>query len=575
MDARTAEILLGMRFGRRAENTSRSYFSPVASIDEPITWENGSVCNLYPPSKSAGRSPPQTPDQRSSPSVPPLNQGNSRRGSSFPAQRNNLLSWMKPPPARPSADSTPQSAMQRPPDTTFSSPSHPITRTATPDPTQSTTNTTPAAVHPNTTPIPAVISPTPAATASAPASPAPSERTAFKLAKQLRRFQGYTHKQHSGADRLHQEHHQHPDVHSKCSSLRQITTILRGEYDGGMPLPDVLSSPRLIKPADLHSLNCQSAFKGTSTSAFPEDVRSRDENLPRNLCLSQHHSVSNKNRPAKITFDVDSICSFPSSLAIAQQGINWFPKPHPFLNLSADIHFGLKVPAYNGRGDLTKKYVPLHKIPHYCFRSVIGMDLLLIYIFFPTLHIESDYEHSTYLSYQNQQLWYDAVLSPTLKKTIKCSNILQHYPASAHVTELDSTMLSAESLTRKESIRAQLLNLTSVFGRWEERWFKVTNPQFYNKNHTYVDLVKQVTSKDSALPYNQIPDNRKAEVFLWRKCYLKAYAQTREVLNTNSSQAKGNAKHTMYLFTMMRDMMDQTLFTLSYREKSMDGLIYS
>ncbi|KAF2176506.1 hypothetical protein K469DRAFT_813152 [Zopfia rhizophila CBS 207.26] len=534
MDTRTAEILLQMRSGGRVEDTSAG----------------DNMCNSYPSSRSAGRSagrsPPQTLDQHSSPSVPPLHRGNSRRGSSrrgssFPAQRNNLLSWMTPLLERLSTSSTPsQSAMQKPSNTTSSSPSHSITRTAATNPTQFTTNTTPAAGHPNTTPISAVTSPTQADTTSALASPAPSKQTAFKLAKQLRGFQGYTHKQHDEADRLHQEHHQRPDVHSKCSSVQQITTILRGEHDGGTPLPDVLSSPKLMKPVDLHSLNCQSAFEDTTTSAFPRGIGSRDENLPRNLCLSQHHSVSKKNRSAEITFDIDSICSFPNSLGVTQQGINY-----------ANIHFGLKVPTYNCRGDLTEN-------------SVLGIESLFIYIFFPTLNLESGYdEHSTYLSHQDQQLWYDAVLSPALKKTIRYSNILQHYPASVYVAKLDSTAVSAERLARKESAREQLLgrftgatlfmnakktklkhmdaSLTSVYGCWEECC------------RTFIDLAKQVTSKDSALPYDQIPDHHEVEVFLWRKYCLETYAQTQEILNPDG----------------------QTLFTSPHGKESTDGLIYS
>jgi hypothetical protein len=295
--------------------------------------------------------------------------------------------------------------------------------------------------------------------------------------------------------------------------------------------------------ADLCGLSCQSAFEGISTTAFPEGVGTGGENLPRSLCLSQHHSSSKRNRAARITFDIDSICCFPSSLGVARQGINWFPKPYPILNFSGDVHFGLKVPIYDHRGDLAEKYVPLHKIPYYCFGSIIGIESLLLYIFFPALHLESDYEYTTYLGSQDQQLWYDAVLSPALKKIIRCSNILQHYPASAHVSDLDSTALSAETPARKESAREQLLryalepqyldplwncilesiaenpgfsrfegatlfmnakntklehmdaSLTSAYRRWEECWSKAADPQFYNKDRTFIDLGKQLLRK--------------------------------------------------------------------------------
>jgi hypothetical protein len=378
-----------------------------------------------------------------------------------------------------------------------------------------------------------------------------------------------------------------------------------------------------MKPVDLSSVDFRGAFEGTSTPAFPNNARTQDSCLPRNLCLSQHYSSSNKGRVANVTFDINSLCSFPSSLAVAQQGINWFPKPYPFLNLAADIHFGLEVPAYNSHGDLTKKFMPLHKIPHYCFGSIIGIESLFIYIFFPTLYLSSQHKHSTYLSHQDQELWYDAVLSPAINKTIGCSNILQHYPASANIANLNSTALSAESFSQKSSSRQQLLryalqnqyldqlwncileriaenpgvsqfagatlfmhakntklehmdsSLPLAYGRWEECWSKVADPQFYSKDRTFVDLAKQVTSEDSALPYDQIPDNQEAEVFLWRRCCLNAYVKTREVLNADGSRAKGNARCTTYPWATMRDTMGQTLFAMPHGKESAEGLVYS
>ena len=80
------------------------------------------------------------------------------------------------------------------------------------------------------------------------------------------------------------------------------------------------------------------------------------------------------------------------------------PKAHPILNLAADIHFGLRVLVYNDRGVLAHKYTPLHKIPHYCFGTVIKMDSLSILVFFPALYLESDHERSIYLSKQDKEL---------------------------------------------------------------------------------------------------------------------------------------------------------------------------
>jgi hypothetical protein len=449
------------------------------------------------------------------------------------------------------------------------------------------------------------------------------ERTAFKLAKQLRRFQGCTHEQHQQADQNHQEHHQRPDVHSKCSSIADITPLLRGSYNGGTPLLDVLGSTKLMKATDFHGIDCQAAFEGTSPQATPEDVGTQNEGLPQNLCLSQCHATSKKNRLPKMTFDIDSTCCFPTSLGFARQGINWLPKVHPILNLTGNIHFGLKVPGHTNRGNASERYVPLHKIPHYCFGSVIGMNELLMFIFFPCLHEDSDHEHSTYLSHRDQELWLDAILLPSISKVIGSSNILQHYPASARITEVNSVAVSAERLARKESAREQLLkhpiqpqyldplwtliletieenpgfcqfrgamlflnakntklefshpSLTQAYEVWEQRWSDAANPDFYNKDRTYVDLAKQVTSEDSALPYDQIPEDHEAEVFLWKKCCLDAYSKMRVVLNPDGSKARGNPKRTTYAWAMMRDTMGQTLFAAPQGAETKDGLIYS
>ncbi|KFY67914.1 hypothetical protein V497_00153, partial [Pseudogymnoascus sp. VKM F-4516 (FW-969)] len=85
------------------------------------------------------------------------------------------------------------------------------------------------------------------------------------------------------------------------------------------------------------------------------------------------------------------------------------------------------------------------------------MDELLMFVFFPSLHEASDYEHSMYLSKHDQQLWLDAIVIPSIYKVVDSSNILGHYPASSCIADLDSMAVSAEGLSVKESAREQLL----------------------------------------------------------------------------------------------------------------------
>ncbi|KFY82520.1 hypothetical protein V500_10489 [Pseudogymnoascus sp. VKM F-4518 (FW-2643)] len=502
----------------------------------------------------------------------PLSQssGNtSRQGPSFPVQKNTLLSWMNP-----SVNASPTS---RAPSTspTVAVPSPSLQPREAPNPIEAE-----FPIVPTECPIGEMPEPTPQVSSDVPspappANPNPGERTAFKLAKQLRGFQGCTHAQHREADQKHEEHHQRPDVHSECSSISEITSLSRGSRQA--PLLDVLSSTSLMKAIDYQGADCQAAFEGTNSRANLEESPSRNDGLPQNLCLSQHHTTSRKNRQPKVTFDIDSTCCFPTSLAVARRRINWYPKAHSFLNLTADIHFGLKVSGYTSQGRSSQRYAPLHKIPHYCLGTFISMDELLMFVFFPSLHKASDYEHSTYLSKHDQQLWLDAIVIPSIYKVVDSSNILGHYPASSRIADLDSMAVSAEGLAIKESAREQLLKhaiqpqyldplwtliletiddnpgfhlfrgatlfmhskntklkfigagigLAEMYDRWQTRWSDATDEQFYNKDRAFVDLAKQTTSGDTALPYDTVPDNHEAEVYCRRRAASKRIGEPR------------------------------------------------
>ncbi|KAK6591327.1 hypothetical protein H4I96_12435 [Botrytis cinerea] len=505
-------------------------------------------------------------------------QQSSRTGRTRFLVQSNLEAWLTPSPRPTSAaqHTTPSPSLLQYPTNTSSSTRSQNESIPPSTPFESPIPSTPAFTNPEFAPSSAsTANPSPAPSAIS----TPMERTAIKLAKQLRNFKVY---------------HQEPDIHSECSSLQDITTLLKGDYPGGVLLPDVLSNPKLLQAGDYNFQDYQAAFEGVSTTAAPEDDGTRNENLPKNLCLSQHHITSKKNREAKVTYDIDSICCFPTSLGFAKRGIHWLPKAHSILNLKADIHFALKISTYNTRGVLIEKATPLHKIPHYCFGNAIGMESLLIFVFFPALHLESNYQHTSYLSNEDNELFFDAIVSPALNRVTKSSNIMQHYPASARISHLDALAISAEGLRRKESSREQLVkhtiqpqyldqlweaivqsiedsprfnrfrgatlfahskniklefmnaSLTKAYDNWYSKWAATTDAQFYNPDRTFVDLAKQVTSQDSALPFAHIPANHEAEVFLWKKCCLEAYAKSRVALEADGRTARGNPKRTVY-----------------------------
>ncbi|KAF2626745.1 hypothetical protein BU25DRAFT_342766 [Macroventuria anomochaeta] len=398
-----------------------------------------------------------------------------KRKSPFPAQSNNLLSYFQP---------RARSSVSVPLRTTPQQEHQPFASTR-PEPSSQPPTSSPT--EHRSEPLSSYWTQTQA-----------TESTASKLAKQLRNFHSCTHEDHNKAQELHIQHHQRSDVHSKCSSFKAITQLLRGDYNGGNPLPDMLQNPHFMKAQSLkEDLDCQK------------------------------------------------------------------------------------------------------------------------------LHLDSSYEHTTFLSSDNFKLWYNGVLMPAIQSIVQDANILQHYPVSAEVVALDATALSAETFAKKDTSRAQLLkyalqpqhldpiwthiqdsitnniaysrfrgatlfvnskdtkleymtqDLSSAYHNWETYWSSITNSNFYSKDCTFVDLGKQITSEESSLPTTSAPSSEQAEVFLWKKCCLESYYRSRVTLLADGKPARGNPKCTVYPFATTRDSTNQTLFAAPGGKERSDGLVYS
>ena len=112
-------------------------------------------------------------------------------------------------------------------------------------------------------------------------------------------------------------------MHSTCKCLEQIIQLLNRVYNSSRPLLNIINNPKIIKK-QLYlpkGLNLKAVFKGTSLTVYPKDASIYNKNLPYSLYLGQHYNCSKKERSAGVTFNVDSVCYFPSSLAFAQRGI--------------------------------------------------------------------------------------------------------------------------------------------------------------------------------------------------------------------------------------------------------------
>jgi hypothetical protein len=467
------------------------------------------------------------------------------------------------------------------------------------------------------------------------------------ISQQLRTFQGCSDAEHKKQAQEHAFHHCQPHIHPDCHSLSDITSILQGTFtSSATPLPDVLGSTKMMPPTPLPQCDFHSIFEGrisegnannppplaleepleerspsptpstssgsgssslpsisqivatATTTATPTTANlttatnsnsplPNQSSLPRNLCLDSHHSSSSTRKEPEISFDIDSTCCFPTSLAVAKNGIKLNATAEAALNLSASIHFAVCTTQLNAQQELTSIAIPIHLLPHYCLGRIVNMDDMHIFICFPNLHESSSYSSSNCLSIEDQELWFDGILLPCLNQALASPNKKLYYPASKRVAEHTATAAATEGFVRKFSSRRQIIDhtvqqedlellwplicnrieeavavgapearfakpllfishknsklqymksgaakdilqlLPMAYDAWLRGWTFGMDERFYSKEDTFVDLAKQTTSWDSALPFDQLSSDTRAEVYIWRQCCLKKYLATR------------------------------------------------
>lgn len=444
-----------------------------------------------------------------------------------------------------------------------------------------------------------------------------SNDIALQLATQLYAFQGCTKEQHEEQDRQHQQHHQRGDVDSHCASLADILPIIQGRgVDRTMPpLPDVLSQPGIMKAQELPTESCASAFEGAAlltSGLLEEDVGSQ---ALKNLCLSVHHTQSRIAPSSEVTYDIDSICGVANSLAVARLGIQWLPKSFPVLNIVKDLHLVLRASYTTRNGRVASRYTPLHKIPHYCFGQLEGMESVKVYIFFPNLRSKIDYDYTSFLTRKEDEDWLDLILAPCLQEVIKSPSILQHFPLSSAAVRAASLASSQETFSLKSSSREQIIPRTihaehldslwsailrrientpgchhfsnatifldakntklsrmmdsppEIYAHWQERWNYVTDARFYERQRIYVDLGKQTTAQSLI--------GSEAEVFLNRSCCANTYFQRRAQRNKEVSNKTRALKHTVYQWAGLRDVVDHNIAPAPSRSENIGEHAYT
>ena len=146
-------------------------------------------------------------------------------------------------------------------------------------------------------------------------------------------------------------------------------------------------------------------------------------------------------------FDVDSITGFPSDLAVAKEGIRWYPTQMPVSDLQSGLHLRPRAVSYFDEADrLHQVRRPVHRIPHYTFGRLVGFEDISLYFLFPHLYREE--QQSSRLRDQDFRLWMDGILLPIIYKHYSSSHV-QHYPSSYDHSRYNATARGVESRTRQ------------------------------------------------------------------------------------------------------------------------------
>ena len=154
------------------------------------------------------------------------------------------------------------------------------------------------------------------------------DSVADRLVEQLYSFHGCTSDAHNACD---DEYAQSPD------SYTSIPELLHFQNPGGS-IPDVLTLPKFMEKQDLDDpALLRQLYEGRG---LPKEPQAEPE-PPKKLHLPHKPPLEHQHRQPKVTYDIDSLCLFPTSLAVAHKGLFWQPTPHSILNIATNVHFTL------------------------------------------------------------------------------------------------------------------------------------------------------------------------------------------------------------------------------------------
>ncbi|KAB8266546.1 hypothetical protein BDV30DRAFT_247683 [Aspergillus minisclerotigenes] len=427
-----------------------------------------------------------------------------------------------------------------------------------------------------------------------------SGHLAKRLADQLIQHHGCCGDCHAQASQAHHEQHK-----EHCGLQSYLEDIQAGEA-----FPDVLSQNRTTAARKEQVYNGISADPSSSS--------------PLHICLqADFHPPSS----SSVTFDIDSIVGYPTSLAVAKQGIRWHPTQMMVSDLQSSLHLSpVQVSYVDKQGCAHTVRRPVHKVPHYTFGRVAGFEDISLYLLFPQLYREE--QQCSRLRDEDFTLWMDQILLPAIYKHYP-SSLTQHYPSSCDHSRSNATARGVEMRSQRVDpvAREQMLfyflppdalrelwetiqekvqmpglqhfqgvqillqakNLKTVtkdvtwqkmIDRFEQYWHHAIIESYATTGFFFAigkevcpsgisKVALQQTSFSSPL---QSPEESQAQTLLWRRCCLDSYAAW-------APSAQGSADdgfhQTFYPMSMLQDTGSLTLETHAVSWSRQAGLLYS
>ncbi|KAF8534842.1 hypothetical protein BDD12DRAFT_858376, partial [Trichophaea hybrida] len=190
------------------------------------------------------------------------------------------------------------------------------------------------------------------------------------------------------------------------------------------------------------------------------------------------------------TFDIDSIMAMPTSLQVANHGIEINMSPQYIHNIQNDLHIKIHINQIPGQKPVT---VRLDKVPHFRLGIIPGLVHLELFVFLPGLYDET--RPSNFPTQQQLTRFFDHLLLPALASQTD-SHYAQHIPSSYAHAKMMGQAASAEGLKSrnlsKETNFIHHLPSEYLGNVWDYIMDHVRDPSFHDFGNIVLFLIRNV-----------------------------------------------------------------------------------